>query len=34
VRLEAAAMPLTRYRAEVRLDGEVVMAGRVATVLA
>jgi 3-hydroxymyristoyl/3-hydroxydecanoyl-(acyl carrier protein) dehydratase len=34
MRLEAAAMPLTKYRAEVALDGETIMTGRVATVLA
>ena len=33
VRLEAAALPLTHYAAEVALDGEVVARGKIATVL-
>jgi 3-hydroxymyristoyl/3-hydroxydecanoyl-(acyl carrier protein) dehydratase len=34
MRLEAAAMPLTQYRAEVALDGETIMTGSIATALA
>lgn len=34
VRLDAVAMPLTHYRIEARLDGRMIVAGRVATVLA
>jgi predicted hotdog family 3-hydroxylacyl-ACP dehydratase len=33
VRLDAAAIPLTHYRAEASLDGRVVMRGLIATVL-
>lgn len=34
VRLEAVAMPLTHYRADVSLDGDTVLSGLIATVLA